>query len=275
MRSYTECVVSLIHILGFKLVWTPHNLKPHEAITDNDELITQMLLKNSDRIIFHTEYARSDAIALGTESAKSVVIRHGGYPRFSTTRRSEQILQHFGLLDGHPILLLIGQFRPYKGTVELLDVLSDLRQLEVRVLIVGICHDKELKDSIISRASNDERVVVHLGFQSEEELSELLSVASYVCLPYLEITTSGVAVLALSHGCPVIAPRIGDFRELDDDVGIFYEDDDKYGLKMALLRAFSVDSTTVDNSQERMPLWHPLSWLQPALATLSVYNDLL
>jgi len=50
----------LIKLLGFKLVWTIHNIVPHESQTGDDKTITREILNLSDANIAHSHQTLED-----------------------------------------------------------------------------------------------------------------------------------------------------------------------------------------------------------------------
>ena len=66
-------------------------------------------------------------------------------------------------------------------------------------------------------------------------------------LPYRQVTTSGAAILALSFGVPVVAPRMGCFVDLiGNDRGVLFDPDHPAALAEALQRVRHID---VDRSR--------------------------
>jgi glycosyltransferase involved in cell wall biosynthesis len=67
--------------------------------------------------------------------------------------------------------------------------------------------------------------------------------ADWVVLPYRDVLTSGSALLALSFGRPVVAPRRGCLADLDETDGVLrYEPDHPGALAHALLHATRLDA---------------------------------
>jgi len=56
---------------------------------------------------------------------------------------------------------------------------------------------------------NDKRIKVFLDFIPDNDIQIYMNAADIIVLPYLDILNSGVAILAMSFGKPVIAPRTG------------------------------------------------------------------
>ena len=105
----------------------------------------------------------------------------------------------------------------------------------------------------------------------EEELSRTLRAADAVVLPFRDILTSGSAILALSHGRPVIAPAMGCLPEtLPGDATILYDPDARDGLRDALRTAARADLRTMG---ERGRAWaDSMDWGPIAAETAKLYR---
>jgi beta-1,4-mannosyltransferase len=68
-----------------------------------------------------------------------------------------------------------------------------------------------------------------------------LRAADAVVLPYRDVLTSGSAILAMTFGLPVVAPRIGCLPEALDGCSILYDPDRPPGLRAALDEALRAD----------------------------------
>jgi glycosyltransferase involved in cell wall biosynthesis len=109
------------------------------------------------------------------------------------------------------------------------------------------------------------------GYAPHERVPLYFAAADVVVLPFRQVTTSGSAVLALSLGRPVVAPRIGALRDLPVDVGFLYEDG---GLVGALGRALSAPPEELaERSQAARRYAGNLSWDHIATTTLDVYRQ--
>ena len=114
-----------------------------------------------------------------------------------------------------------------------------------RLLICGKPLPKKLGRELEARAAADPRIVLRLERIPEGDLSGILRAADAVVLPFRDILTSGSAILALSHGRPVIAPAMGCLPEtLPADATILYEPDARDGLRDALRTASRADLRT-------------------------------
>jgi glycosyltransferase involved in cell wall biosynthesis len=69
-----------------------------------------------------------------------------------------------------------------------------------------------------------------------------MSAADVLVLPFQDILTSGSALLAMSFGKPVIAPRMGCIPEIFDSKGAFlYNHNEKDGILKAIHQASLVN----------------------------------
>ena len=109
---------------------------------------------------------------------------------------------------------------------------------DARLLICGKPLPARIGRELEERAAADPRIVLRLERIPEEELSRVLRAADVVVLPFRDILTSGSAILALSHGRPVVAPALGCLPEtLPADATFLYDPDDPDALAGALRRA--------------------------------------
>ena len=109
------------------------------------------------------------------------------------------------------------------------------------------------------------RVVLHAGYIPDDELQVYLLASDVVAAPYLEILSSGTAMLALSFGRPMVAPRRGFLKDvITRDCGLLYDPTDPKGLESALRATLTArfDEATII----RVARAH--DWNKSALVTL-------
>jgi beta-1,4-mannosyltransferase len=76
-----------------------------------------------------------------------------------------------------------------------------------------------------------------------------LNAADVAVLPFLDVLTSGSAILALSFGKPVILPDIGCLPELiDDSMGQLFDPKNTNGLKEAMAAIRERDVTVLSTA---------------------------
>ncbi|HEY5051683.1 MAG TPA: glycosyltransferase, partial [Acidothermaceae bacterium] len=104
------------------------------------------------------------------------------------------------------------------------------------------------------------------------ELSSFFAAADVVACPFLDVTTSGSAMLALSFGVPIVAPRIGALADLPDDVGFFYEPAEPGGLAAALEHALGSPDDVAKAAHQAHDYAAGMTWARAAEATIAVYQ---
>jgi glycosyltransferase involved in cell wall biosynthesis len=112
--------------------------------------------------------------------------------------------------------LLFGKIRPYKGADLLIKAFAGLPpslRAHARLRIVGKPY-MDVASLQAEAAAEGVAVDIETGFVAEEDIASLFSTNTVAVFPYREIEASGVLFLALAHGRPIIASRLGAFGEL-------------------------------------------------------------
>ncbi|MFV2065218.1 MAG: glycosyltransferase family 4 protein, partial [Chloroflexota bacterium] len=269
----------ILRARGVRIVWTVHNLKGHEAGADErDADAHRRLIERCDAIILHCEHARDALVEMYQPSAAARsrlhVVAHGGYvSHYAVDTPGAEARAALGLPAGGKVFAFVGAIRGYKNVGELLDAFSGLATLgpDARLLICGKPLPKKLGRELEQRAAADPRIILRLDRIPDEELSGILRAADVVVLPFRNILTSGSAILALSHGRPVIAPSMGCLPQtLPADASILYEPDATDGLSVALKIAAAAN---LEQMGERARAYaDTLDWGPIAARTAELYR---
>jgi len=273
--------LALLKLMGIKLVWTVHNLLQHERQHPRLELLfTRIAVHLYDHLIVHCETAKEAVIKayrLPRRFSKRIsVIPHGNYLGCYENSISRSVArERLGFQDEHIVFLYIGQIRPYKGVPLLIDTFLNLQDSRARLLIAGKPATDQLKEEIEEGAQRDPRIVLRLTFIPHNEIQLYLNAADVVVLPYQDILTSGAAILAISFGCPVIAPRIGCMAEtIDESKGGFLYDPEREGdLLRAMQEALKADLVAM--GKYNLNKARKLDWDRIAKMTSEVYKSVL
>ena len=257
---------------GVKLFWTVHNIWPHTGRTRWDYLMRKFLLAICHRAFALSETARREIVAtFGVPEAKVVVTPHGHYvDAYKGT--GVDIRRRFGIPPDGFLFLFIGRIAPYKGVEELVEAFRSLGIESACLLIAGQPEPGYRPDFMGERSDGNaaRNLYVHPHFVDDHELPDFLRASDVIVLPYRQITTSGSAILALSHHKPVVAPRLGALGEyVTDGCGILYDPDDPDGLRRALLQSMRLD---MDETRKRIAeKLRELDWNRIAGQTIGAY----
>lgn len=225
---------------GVRLFWTVHNIWPHSGKSRWDYLMRKFILKICDRAFVLSETVKREVAAtFGIQARKLVVTPHGHYVD-AYVGKGTDIRQRFGISHDRFLFLFIGRINAYKGVDKLVEAFLSLKSESSDLLIAGKV-DSGYSLDFIDRI-NDGSIKLNPHFVDDHELADFLRAADVIVLPYNQITTSGSAILALSHKKPVVAPRLGALGEyVSDGCGILYDPDDPDGLRKALRMSMDLD----------------------------------
>jgi len=271
--------VLLLRLAGCRIVWTVHNLENHERRLARWEWFFSLLFTRlAHSLVVHGEVARREVIAtyhLQRREGRVTVLFHpnymGAYPDRLTREQARQAL---GIGQRALIILSIGQIRPYKGLPALVRAFCAMPgRADVELWIAGEPVDEELAASLQREAEACPGVCLRVGHQSPAEVEMLLKACDLVALPYLNILTSGAALLAMSFGRPCVAPRLGCLTEVLDERGAFlYDPAEADGLRGALVRAVESSASLPamgEHNRARAAAW---SWPVAADLLLGLYR---
>ena len=134
----------------------------------------------------------------------------------------------------------------YKGVDDLLAAFVSLPEdVAACLTVAGQCDDSGLRSRLCALArKGGGRVVLRLERIPEEEVVQLLNAADVVVLPFRRVTTSGTAMLALSHGRPLIVPDLPGLAEIPDQAVLRYNGETP-GLAAALAQLARADGATL------------------------------
>ncbi len=194
---------------GVAVVWTVHNLAPHDPIHPVIERrLGRAVLDMADVAIVHSQYA-SDRVAtrIGHRD-KLVVIPHGNYIGAypSPLRPVDELRAKYCLPRRGYVYLSFGQVRRYKRLPEMLQAFSALQDENSALIIAGAPVDEVEANRLRELAQRDSRVRLELRRIPDEEVAAIHSVADASVLAYADLFSSGSLLLSLSNGLPVIVP---------------------------------------------------------------------
>lgn len=206
-----------------KLVWTVHNVRPHEY--DHPwigrwfwplfirQLSGFIALSPRGRQLIEQRYP-------SLRGKPCFVIPHGHYRgAYPDTVSRAEARAALGLPADAPVAAFVGLIRPYKNVPHLVRVFRGVPDTAAQLVIAGQPADGALEDQVRRAAEGDGRVQLFLSFVPEDAVQLYLRAADLVVLPFAEILNSGSALLALSFDRPILVPRLGAMAELEHELG--------------------------------------------------------
>jgi glycosyltransferase involved in cell wall biosynthesis len=259
--------------LGLRLVWTAHNVLPHEQVFADDVAARRALVRASDLVLAHSAATLAGLAALGAAPRRSVVIPHGPLP----PGRPAAALRRPGSAGGPRQFLFFGRVQDYKGVTDLLAAFAALSAtVPAELTVAGPCPDGQLQAELRALAAGaGHQVTLRLDPVPDDAVTDLLATADVVVLPFRRVTTSGTAILALCHGRPLIVPDLPGLAGLPGPAVLRY-DGGIPGLAGALTRlAVADDQTLAAMSAAALSYAAGLDWPDIAQQTIAEITSVL
>jgi beta-1,4-mannosyltransferase len=263
-------VLLILRARRIGIVWTVHNLAPHETARPRAEAaLYQAVYLLADQIIVHSEYARARVRSRFRGRGRQItVIPHANYEgAFAPEPRSREEVRAALALPGDAfVYLAFGIIRSYKRLALVAEQFRRLEGDDLRLLIAGTPSPPAEADVLRAHAAADPRIVLRAEYIPDELVSGLHLAADAAVIAYADVFSSGALLLALTHGRPVVAPGGGTALELFDPPAVEFFSGDS-DLADALGRVRSGDrAESARRSAQRFP------WSAAGLATVSVYR---
>jgi glycosyltransferase involved in cell wall biosynthesis len=196
-----------------------HNALPHNDHSEAQRRVYRLIYRIADWLLVHTETTRAELVgSFGVPAQRVLTVPHGlndAVVPSSLTR--EQAKLALGLSPQRRTVLFFGVTSHYKGTDLLLDALDRLP--DVCLLMAGrsgagsFC--ERLRERLPPLVAAG-RAWWRDGFLADDEIGPAFAAADAVVLPYRHIDQSGVLLLALTLGVPVLATPVGGLADLID-----------------------------------------------------------
>lgn len=234
--------MNFVKHLGVPIVYTVHNVLPHESAGHDRERF-QSVYRLADLLVCHDQSAKDRLISeFNIAPERVVVIPHG--PMFSagTHTDSAPVRESLGLPRDGCLVLFQGIIRPYKGVPFLLHSWKRAVEQGLRgtLLVVGT-GEAELLAEIqreVSRLGLQSSVKLEFRFVSVRELDQYYKAADVLVYPYQAVTTSAALLTGTGYGKPVVATRLSTFQEIlrDEHNALLVPCGDQAALAAALIR---------------------------------------
>jgi glycosyltransferase involved in cell wall biosynthesis len=259
-------------VRGATLVWTAHDLGPHEVFHPRlARRYFALFMRMVDGFISLSE----SGLALVRQrypvlAAKpSCVTPHGHYRgEYPDTLSRAEARSRLGIDHTASVVAFFGMIRPYKNVPALIRAFRTMDDPDGVLLVAGQPNSEELRAEVVAAAGGDRRVRLRLERIPADDVQLILNAADLVVAPYSEIFNSGTALLALSFGRPVLVPALGSLVELQTQVGAQWVPSFAGDLDPVALRA-ALDAALLQG--DRQPDLAAFEWAAVARQTVEFY----
>ncbi|PYY35806.1 glycosyltransferase [Curtobacterium sp. MCBD17_030] len=244
---------------GTRLVWTVHNILPHDARhLDLEVELDRYLAEVADAVhVMNVATAAAVAPHYSLDPARVVHIPHPSYQGvYPSSMTRDDARASFGLGPDDHAVLAFGQMRPYKGLDVLVDAVRRLPADQRPVLLLAGRTSDEDRVEIDRLLGDDLRAVREHDHVDDVDVQRWFRAADVAVLPYRRVLNSGSLHLAASFGVPAVLPDEAHLRaEFGDEGWIrWFDTGDAAGSLAALLREPGVSSEgTAEFSQRLAP----------------------
>ncbi len=197
---------------GGKLVWTAHNLYPHDSKFVDVDLALQQAIADKADVVHVMANATGTALAdhMSIDDSKVVVAPHpsyeGAYENYLSRPEARQSL---GLDADEIVFLLFGALKSYKALTELAAGFDELcrrnTSLRFRLLVAGAADESRPVQEFVSWAVAHPMVLIETKTIAQHRVQNFLNAADVGLLGYGRSLNSGAALLYQTFGLPVLA----------------------------------------------------------------------
>lgn len=270
-------ILALLQLRKVKLVWTAHNLQPHENYHSFWAFIVyHTVARWSSAIIAHSEAAKSLLMTRYGPHCQVIPIWHGNYiDWYGPCREQTQSRVALGLPKQGKVFLYLGMLRPYKNLEGLIKTFQCLAVDKRGILLIaGAENSPNYAKELQKLAQNVTGVWLKPHFVPDGELPTYLAAADVVVLPHRSLLTSATLLVALSYARPVVAPAFGPICEIVNEgkEGFLFTPNDDNSLFTALERAFAAPNLAEMNklALEKARIF---DWPTIAAKTIACYQQ--
>ena len=265
------CHVVFWKIIGYKLVFSAHNVLPHYGKTHFklELFMRRYIIFTFDLVVGHSYNTFKDLISTVGYPRKYVLCLHGIYaqpqvPRLNTANIERKLFLPYSSHE-------------YKGTETFLVQFSSLNKdilTNIELVISGNVPNS-IKKMLQHRAIRYKIIESANGsyFLSENELRRVISICDMVVLPYKEITNSGFFFMALTMGKGIIATDLPFFRlHGDAQMQLLF---DIESLKSLSEKIGLINQGWIPNADILKELQIKYSWAKSAKILAQKFNEIL
>lgn len=216
---------------GAKIVWTVHNVLPHESYEQSLAIEVRKLAIESADIIHVMSPDTVDQCSghFDIPLHKVVRVEHPGYHGHYPPAPELNLRRMWGLPQGGKLGVIIGGIKPYKGLNEFAEHFvraTQHRPRDLSLVIAGKAGDEVMHSTLWQLAETSPNLHLIRRMLTDEQVSSLMSAADFTAIPYRNSLNSGALVLGLTFGKPVLArSSAGSTHLLSDGAGKVYESD--------------------------------------------------
>jgi glycosyltransferase involved in cell wall biosynthesis len=233
--------------------------------------------RRSDCILTVSEASKRDILHLfNVPPEKIVVVCNAIDSHFSVTPSEEAVarVRERYQLD-HKFVLYVGNIKPHKNLVRLIEAFDELRrsgQDDLKLLIIG---DQISKLPALRRAVHRHKLhkyVRFLGYVSDDQLAILYRLASVFAFPSLYEGFGLPPLEAMASGTPVVTSNVSSMPEVVGDAAVLVNPYDVDSIVDGLRRVLTDPVLAAEMRRKGIERSREFSWERSVAQTWAVYQ---
>jgi glycosyltransferase involved in cell wall biosynthesis len=233
--------------------------------------------RRSDRILTVSEASKRDILSLfNVKPEKIVVVYNAIDEHFSATPSEEHVarIRERYQLD-HKFVLYVGNIKPHKNLVRLIEAFSELRRThdDLKLLIIG---DEISKLPALRRAVHRNKLhkyVRFLGYLKDDTLTVLYRLASVFVFPSLYEGFGLPPLEAMASGTPVVTSNVSSLPEVTGDAAVLVDPYDVDSIGDGMRRILDDPRLAEELRLKGLKRAREFSWERSVEKTQRVYRE--
>lgn len=220
----------------FKTIVTVHDV--FSFFNMSNRVSENYILKWADGIIVHNQASLNDLKSKHSNLSEITIIPHGNYLPF--INKIKDLQNNSETLK----ILFFGQIKEVKGLEILLEALKIAveKNKKIHLTIAGKPSRTDFKKytELIDDLCLKENVTAVLRYIDDPEIEKFYKNSDLIVLPYKMISQSGVLLLSMSYGLPVLTSDLPAFTEIisDNNTGFTFESENSKSLANKLIEIY-------------------------------------
>jgi glycosyltransferase involved in cell wall biosynthesis len=234
---------------------------------------------------------RSDCILTVSEASKRDILHFFNVPPEKIVVVYNAIDDHFWLVPAgdevarvreryqldHAFVLYVGNIKPHKNLVRLIEAFADLRRTgfeELKLLIIG---DEISRLPALRRAVHRHKLHKHvrfLGYLSDDTLAILYRLASAFVFPSLYEGFGLPPLEAMASGTPVVTSNVSSLPEVAGEAAVLVDPYDVDSITEGLRRVLSDPALAADLRRKGQDRAREFSWERSVARTRQLYQEI-
>jgi glycosyltransferase involved in cell wall biosynthesis len=265
-------------ILGLKIVWTAHNLLPHEKVFPDDLKARRKLVGKCSAILAFDEGVKSKIHELF--SGNNVKVIPAAEPPLTPTETKAATRERLGIQDGQVNFVALGHVRHYKAPDVFLRAAVQA-DIQAHLTLAGAPGPAdlmaELTELVEHLPEKHLSATIKFDYLSDGEFANLLQAADFLVCPFRKISNSGIVNNALELGIPLILPNLPELAWVPKEAALWFEAQDPVtSLAKVLQQAQTLSSDQLADMQTAAQTHlKARGWSNYVRAQADIYRELI